>query len=77
MLLKKHLEDPANKDVEQLVEFALANELVEVQTFEEVWNMAQQMPVAEREKLAELFNRHPFAQEWGSGLCSRACNRAS
>ncbi|TDA63822.1 MAG: hypothetical protein D9V47_14915 [Clostridia bacterium] len=63
LLLKKHLEDPADKDLEQLVDFMVKNELVETRAIEEVWNMAQQMPVTNREKLAELFDRHPFGQE--------------
>lgn len=36
LLLRKHLQDPVNKDLEQLVEFVLGNELVEAQAIEKV-----------------------------------------
>ncbi|BCV22261.1 hypothetical protein [Moorella sp. Hama-1] len=65
-------EDPADKELKQLVDFMFGSELADDEQLQEVLQMAMRMPAEEREKIFQLLNTHPVSQEWGKRLAEMA-----
>ncbi|MCL6447532.1 MAG: hypothetical protein K6U04_05165 [Armatimonadetes bacterium] len=68
LLFKKCLEDPFDRNLQQLAEFALKNELVQFEDVEEVLEMARQMSTEEKERMYQLFTTHPVSRAWSEKI---------
>ena len=63
LLLKKHLEDPANPHRRELLEFKFRNQLVTPEEMEEVLKMRSQMAEKNRAQMEAFLRNHPAIQE--------------
>jgi hypothetical protein len=68
LMIKRHLEDPANENLGNLVGFMFKNERLSPGEIKEVFEMTHGMTPEERKQMHELYASHPFTREWAEEL---------
>gem|GEM_PF-247319 len=63
MLLRKHLEEPGNANIKEIIEFMLKNNLILYNDIKVVLEMKSLISAEERKKVRELLATHPFNRE--------------
>ncbi len=63
LLLRKHLAEPGNANIKEIIEFMLKNNLILYNNIEVVFDMRSLVSAEEREKVRKLLATHPFNLE--------------
>jgi len=62
LLIRKYLEEPGNKHIQEIIEFIMKNELVTLNEMEVMFKMDSYISAEEKKKIEELLTNHPFTR---------------
>ena len=77
LLLRKHLDDPANPYRRELLEFKFRNQLVTIEEMEVVMEMLKQEIEKDRARIEELLENHPSGRAMAERFAAKAAAKAA